>query len=58
MTFSNQEVPSWEIFQDTMYDLNLPEVLDGTSTSYYPDNLDIKIEDTYSPITYQVCGII
>lgn len=46
MTYSNQEVPNWEIYQESMYDLNLPEVI--------PENLDIKLEETYSPLSYQV----
>lgn len=47
MTFTNQEVPTWEVFQEqTMYDLNLPEVLD--TQTCYPDDLNVKIEDPYS----------
>lgn len=50
MTYSNQEVPTWETFQETnMYDLNLPEAL-GDNEQYFVDNLDIKLEDSYSPI--------
>lgn len=50
MTYTaNQEVPTWEIYQDSMYDLNLPEVISDTEQCFN-DSLDIKVEDSYSPI--------
>jgi len=50
MTFTNQEVPSWEIYESNMYDLTLPEILAGEATSYVDQ---IKVEDTYSPYMQQ-----
>jgi len=50
MTYTaNQEVPTWEFYQDSMYELNLPEVISDTEQCFN-ESLDIKYEDTYSPI--------
>lgn len=70
MTYStaNQEVPSssWDICHSSMYDLNLPEAINDTElhpafhNNNNNDSFDIKIEDTYSPMTnaYQVSFVV
>lgn len=56
MTYTaNQEVPTWDIYQESMYDLNLPEVLSDTEQCFN-DSLELKVEDaysSYSPMPYQ-----
>lgn len=57
MTYTtNQEVPTWDIYQNSMYDLNLPEVISDTEQSCFNDSFEVKIEDPYSPMSnaYQV----
>lgn len=62
MTYNttNQEVPasSWDIYQSSMYDLNLPEAVSETELHHpFTENFEMKMEDPYSPMTnlYQVC---
>lgn len=50
MTFTaNQEVPSWDIYQESMYELNLPDQVLSDSDQCYNDHLDVKVEEAYSP---------
>lgn len=51
MTYTtNQEVPTWEAYQtESMYDLNLPEQVISDSEQYFNDQLDVKLENPYSP---------
>lgn len=52
-TTTNQEVPTWDIYQtnSSMYDLNLPEVISDTEQSCFNDSYEVKIEDPYSPMS-------
>lgn len=52
MTYSNQEVPSWNIYDSEMYLTTFPELL-TEEDKYFFDQDEIKPEDTYSPV-YQV----
>jgi len=55
-TTNQQEVPSeWDIYQSTMYELNLPEAISDTDNCYNDNSLEIKMENPYSPMqAYQV----
>lgn len=50
MTFSNQEVPTWDVYDNDMYDdLQLP-IQDG---QHFLEQTEIKTEDPYSPYVCQ-----
>lgn len=49
MTYSNQEVPSWNIYDSEMYLTTFPELL-TEEDKYFFDQDEIKPEDTYSPV--------
>lgn len=54
MTFSNQEVPTWDVYDNDMYDdLQLP-IQDG---QHFLEQTEIKTEDPYSPYVCQVCEV-
>jgi len=50
MTLSNQEVPVWNPYDTTMYDLRLVELFEQQQQDGTLFDQEIKIEDTYSPV--------
>merc|ERR1719378_1380952 len=62
MTYTaNQEVATWDVYQESMYDLNLPEVL-SDSEQCFNDGLELKVEadnyTSYSPYQPQTSNML